>query len=279
MKILKSKKVLLISSLIYMALTFLLPIDKTGFNPSIGFKATDAFLSEYGEYIVFGMTLIVAIIISMESNIGKFLNKLISIKWIHIASYFIMIVALVLFIFGIPGLWWSWITIGSFLVMILVTPVILENKIPKIDALLLGAGVAYFIMAVWEIPYLYGLWKYWEKPQGMPFHNIFISIEFYLPIIAIGLFTAVLIVMKNSKILKKNIHIKLSIIFFAITIIGYAIWFIVGFPCNPYCDIKTGVWVATPFNYNINLLVRLTKVTANLSFLSLIGFWNFKRTN
>ena len=94
----------------------------------------------------------------------SFLNKLISIKWIYIASYSIMVMALVLFILGILGFGGFWITIGSFLVMILVTPIILENKIPKIDALLLGAGVAYFIMAVWEIPYLYGLWKYWEAP-------------------------------------------------------------------------------------------------------------------
>ena len=43
MKILMNKKILLISLLVYMALTFLLPIDKTGFNPLIGFKATDTF--------------------------------------------------------------------------------------------------------------------------------------------------------------------------------------------------------------------------------------------
>ena len=279
MKLLMNKKTLFISVLVFMALTFLIPIQKPGFTQPQGYSALFRFLSDYGEYTILAIVLVLTIAICMESKIAKFLNKLFSIQLIYILSYIVMMSFMALWISRIPGLWWSWSTIGSFVLMILVTPVILKNRVSIIDALLFGTGAASFIAGVWETIYKYGLWKYYEKSQGMPFHNYFVTIEFMFPFIVVGVIIIGLMILKNYERLKTMFNFKLATLFLGITTVLLVIWFASGFWTDGYTNISTGAWIVTKQNTVAMDLYRATKVTSNLTFLAVIGFWNFKRTN
>jgi hypothetical protein len=283
MKFLMNKKTLFISVLVFMALTFLIPIQKPGFNIPHNYTAFFQFLSNYGEYIILAVILIMTIVICMNEKADKFLSNMFNFKWIYISSYAVEIVFMILWISRIPGLWWSWSTIGSFVLTILVTPVILKDKVSKIDALLLGAGATSLIAGVWETIYKYGLWKYYEKSQGMPFHNYFVTIEFMFPFIVVGVIIIGLIVLKDSKALmaqfKSGANIKLSTLILAVTVVMLVIWFASGFWTDGYTNISNDTWVVTKQIDWAMDLYRATKVTSNLTFLAVIGFWNFKRIN
>ena len=187
MKILMNNKVLFISVLIYMILAIFLPLPKPEFVPSTNFVPIWSFLYGYGQSIIIGITLVITVVMCFNDKVDEYLNRLVSIKWTYIATYLIMIATMILFVVEIPGLWWSWTTIGFLVVMVLLAPIILKDIIPKIDALLMGAGVAYFIMGAWETPYQYGLWKYYEASQGLSFMGILGNLEFNLPFVLMGL--------------------------------------------------------------------------------------------
>jgi hypothetical protein len=277
MKILMNNKVLFISVLIYMILAIFLPLPKPEFVPSTNFVPIWSFLYGYGQSIIIGITLVITVVMCFNDKVDEYLNRLVSIKWTYIATYLIMIATMILFVVEIPGLWWSWTTIGFLVVMVLLAPIILKDIVPKIDALLMGAGVAYFIMGAWETPYQYGLWKYYEASQGLSFMGILGNLEFNLPFVLMGLSIVTFIALKNSELLKNVYDVKLSSLFFGITVACFLIWFATGFWCGMYFDIKTDTWIMNPFNYEIASLIRMSKITINLSFLSLIGFWNLSR--
>ena len=112
---------------------------------------------------------------------------------------------------------------------------------------------------------------------------ITVAIEFMFPFIVVGVIIIGLIVLKDSKALmaqfKSGANIKLSTLILAVTVVMLVIWFASGFWTDGYTNISNDTWVVTKQIDWAMDLYRATKVTSNLTFLAVIGFWNFKRTN
>jgi hypothetical protein len=152
-------------------------------------------------------------------------------------------------------------------ITVLLVPILLEDIIPKIDALFLGIGAVYVIVALWEMPYQYGLWKFWELPQGETTMDVINQIVFLAPFILLGGATIVIIIINNFKTLR--FHWKLPVIFLAFTIVGFIVRFNTNFWTDLYYDLKTSMWVYTQPNTGMLILSRFTKVSLVLSFLTI----------
>lgn len=260
---LTQKKILFVSVLLFMVLTFILPIQDKMSQHLSGFAA---FLVNPCQYLVMVFTLMLAVLFSnlkgLRSRIDQHINK----NVFYILIYFVEIVTLTLFILGITKIWGTWSTFGLYAITVLLVPILLEDM-SKVDALFLGVGAVYVIVALWEMPYQYGLWKFWELPQGETVRDVISQIVFLVPLILLGGTTIAIIVINNFKTLR--FHWKLPAIFIAFTIIGFIVRFNTNFWTDLYYDLKTGMWVYTQPNTGMLILSRLTKVSLAVSFLTI----------
>lgn len=266
-KLLMNKKFLFAFVLIFMVLTFIPIEDKQNFQLS-GFAA---FLVNPCQYLAMVFTLMLTMFVSSSKGFKLYLEKHLNQKFICILIYLVAIISIVLFILKVTEVWGTWSTVGLYLITVLIMPIILDGVISKIEALLLGAGAIYVLIALWEMPYQFGLWKYYELPQGETTVDIVNQIVFLTPFILLGLAIITIIVINNFKSLK--FHWKLPVIFLGYTIVGYLIRFSTGFWTDIYYSLKNSAWMYSSPNNGMLILYRTTKVALNLSFLTLFINW------
>jgi len=79
------------------------------------------------------------------------LDKAIKIEKWNIICYIVLVICCIAQLLHIPGLWWSWMTIGlSFAILTLVIN-ITRKRISSGDGFLLGCGVVLLIISIWEM--------------------------------------------------------------------------------------------------------------------------------
>lgn len=149
MKLLLNRKFLFVTILIFMVLT-LIPIeDKVNRHLS----GLAAFLVNPGQYFVIVFTLMLTVLLANAKRLSEHVNKHINIKYIYVLIYLVEIVTFILFILRATEIWGTWSTFGLYAITVLTVPVLLDNEIPKTDALFLGVGLVYLMIGLWEMPY------------------------------------------------------------------------------------------------------------------------------
>jgi len=258
------KKFLFASVLLFMVLTFVIPIeDKVNRNLS----GLAKFLVNPGQYLVMSFTLMLTVFISNIPSLRNYIDKHIKQNVLYILIYLAEIITFVCFVLRVTEIWGTWSTFGLYVITILMMPILLERVIPKIDALLLGIGAVYAIIGLWEMPYQYGLWKYWELPQGETRVDIINQIVFLAPFVLLGGFVIAIIIVNNFKSFK--FKWKLPAVFLTYTIVGFIARFNTNFWTDLYYNVKAGIWVYTQPNVGMMALYRSTKVSLVLCFLTI----------
>jgi len=260
------KKILFASILLFMVLTFILPIeDKVSHHLS----GLAAFLVNPGQYFVIVFTLMLTVLLTNMKGLSEYINKRINLKYIYILIYLVEIVTFTLFVLRVTEIWGTWSTFGLYAITVLSVPILLEKEIPKTDALFLGVGLVYLMIGLWEMPYQYGLWKFYELPQGETTMDVVNQIVFLIPFIILGCAIISIIIVNNYKSMK--FKWLLPAMFMAITVTGFIVRFANNFWTDMYYDLKTSSWIYTQINVGMLELARFTKVTLVLSCLTIFN--------
>ena len=201
-------------------------------------------------------------------------ENLISLIWKGLAKYSVQIglgitvTCLILEIFKVPGIWWSWASFGLMASMMSLLIALLESKMPKGEALVLAVGTFSFVDGLWEIPYqwlnaIYGGLKGTQLHMTIS-HETLIQI----PILLGGLF----IIWFYTKKYRLYHFSGTSVLFLLLYFSAWAFWIGMGF----YLDwIYNGQqWVYnTPVSttYVQSIAAKGSKVLLNFTMLSVLG--------
>lgn len=135
------------------------------------------------------------------------------IRLITFAGLAFVVVCVILSILKLPGLWWSWTTLGFITLIILL--VLNETKL-----LSLSFAVAFLSLGSFEIIYQTGLWFYYNFFGSGLANFVVVITENLLWIVPSTIM--VLILQRRYKIFKPNI---LSLTLFSISVICSVVWF------------------------------------------------------
>lgn len=250
---------LIMSAAIYMALTFLLPIRRPIFVWQDAESSMFTWIVNEGQYY---LMIFVIYIVAMTFNLKKFNNlmdKITQDKIMYPLGYFIMVSMLTLFIIKAPGLGWTWSTVGIHLMTVVLITVLLGKKIGSGRAFCLGTGFVFLIVGLWEIPYQYGMWKYYDLPQGYGIWSFYNQLRFMSPFVFFGLYIVAYILFMERKKLKYH---KLVFIPLGYAVCSYLLWFATGFWCDIYFNWSINQWVHNDPNYLAMMLYRTSKVAS-----------------
>ena len=215
-------------------------------------------------YIAF---LILPVIIS--ATLQKYWNKVMSYRRIIVAGIIGMMACLVLTFVKIPGWWWTWGTLGLYIMVLVWVVYLLKDKLPAGEALITGIAVVCLSVGCWEIPYQIGLKYVYDLPQiGIALVPKWVASEIAVetPLIIGG---ALILYLQNTKYHFLYFS-KTTLIFMACAIGYYLAWFATGFWVDVYYDWSTTTWVQTAPNSASMLIYRLSKSFTALAFASLI---------
>lgn len=261
-----SRKAVIIACAIYAILTFVLPIRRVIYVWQESHVSLFAYLVNPGQYIVMCFFLVLTIYLAIDKGLLNLLNRVISFKFIAVVIYLVIVSTLILHILKVPGLWWTWTTIGLHIITVLIAPFLLAKYLTKVEAILLASGCVFFIMGIWEIIYQYGLYTVYDIPQGQSNANFITQINFMLPFSLIGLMIVAIIVWNNKQLITFKI---LPLALTGYTALAFILWFATGFWCDIVYDWSKMAWYQTDANIWSMMLYRSSKVSANLALLTL----------
>lgn len=265
-------RLLIIMALIYMALTFLIPYNKV---LNLSWQNSVSIQEKLFITIYFGISLIGIMILATARKYPKIeniLNNISNIKIVYTTSICLLIFTLILTYQNITGLWWAWLSFGLQICIILLTYIILKNKMLNYEAIMVGVAISSIGIGIWEIPYQWGL-AITTFPSDMIVSKIASETLLELtPIIGgIGLLFII-----NNKYKFVNFN-KLFYIFLFITIILYIGIFINGFHLDMYYDWDKSQYIYNQESFIDRFLHKGSKVTLALSLISLT--LNINRSN
>lgn len=270
----KSIKVTYIAIGIYALLYFLLPIRRTLYLWQEHMPELGDFLFNKGEFMLLVLIATIAIVVLLypRTSVASILNRLTQPKVLVAACVITLIACLTATFLRIPGLWWTWHSVGMYAGTVFLIALLLRNRIPAGGAFMFGCGCAIITMSVWEIVYQYGFWYFYTEPQGAPFNAYLGVVRFMLPFILVGL-VILLSYERRHRILQLN---AAALICVTLTIGCLAYWFASGLWCDALCDWSSGLWYSNPESNSMSLAVyRSSKIFFNLMFAALI--WRSSR--
>lgn len=258
-------KLLILFIFVYLALTFLLPYQKV---LDLSWQSEFSLLEKSFGVFYFNITLFCLALMLVAKKYNKLenlLNKICSVEIIYSASISVLIITLFLTALNITGLWWAWLSFGLQVCTILLAYILLKDKMQKYEAIMVGVALASIAMAIWEIPYQWGL-TVLTFPDNLIVEKIISEIQVQMQPL-IGSFGLLFIINRKYSIIKFN---KYFYTFLAITILLYIGLFLNGFHTDMFYD-----WGKQQYIYNNEtLLDRLfhkgSKVTLALCLVSLI---------
>lgn len=265
----KSIKITYIVIGIYMFLYLALSIRRTIYLWQEQIPELGDFLFNKGEFILLALIVTIAIIIGLSprSQLAVMVNKLTQVKPLIIACITILMVCFILTLLRIPGLWWTWHSVGMYAGIIFLMALLLRNRMPTGEAFMFGCGCALITMGIWEIIYQYGFWYFYTAPLGAPFSLFLGVVKFMSPFVFAGL-VILLDYGYRHHMLQLNIS---ALICFVVTIGCLTYWFVSGLWCDAVCAWPSNYWYSNPESNNAALTVyRSSKVCFNLVFVSLI---------
>lgn len=250
------KKIPIAIFLLFICTTFLIPVrrdiqDNGSTNPVIGW------IFEFHIWI----PLLVAVFVAIRSN-SPSLNRIANIDFWNWVAAVVVIVFLILIPTKVPGLWWTWITLGVHLSTIMLVANCVRSKLKDLHALTLGLAVASFAAGSWEAIYQLAYYQHYDVPQSVDITHIQRQLIRISPLAITGL--GVMLAYGRLKFQ------RVSIILFGLTGLTLFIWIYGEMWVDIYFNWSKGLWEYTSkFNYSEALLYRSSKATLALGLVSL----------
>ena len=214
----------------------------------------------------------------METKRDNFVAKI----WRTISRYSIQIglgitvMCLILAVFKVPGVWWSWISFG--LMAGMMSFVVARHGTDKLklgEALILGIGIFSFVAATWEMPYQLCTALIHRELTGFTLqsklmHEMFIQV----PLMTGGLF----IMWFYARKYKLFRFTRISLMLLVLYIGAWFLWIKLGFYLDwVYADGKWILNTPVPTTYIQSIGAKGSKVIYNFLLVSMLGGFDVKR--
>lgn len=265
----KFEKYSLIAILVYMLLTFTIPIRRVLFIWQEENATLYGFLFQYGQYILMGlMTLLTAeLVFHPDRPLSRLINWITQPKISLSIILPVLVLCVVLTFTGTPGLWWTWFTVGLHIGSIGLFIIILKDRVPAGVAFMTGTAFVFLVVGVWEIIYQCGRTYFYDLPQGIGTLLLAGQIRFMLPFILFGLVMLYLVHKKNRNLFQAN---YLTVTFTILTAGMLAWWFATGLWSDIYYVYKLDKWFYMEPNPLMMEVYRSSKVFIILIMFSLV---------
>ncbi len=232
-----------------------------------------------GQFLLILGLVVLALAVRFVGNnfLLRSLDSLLQPSRVVWATTVVLATFVVLTALKVPGLWWTWQTLGLHIGTVSLGCYILRNYMPPLRAILLSGGLVLIAMSSWEIVYQYGLWYHNDLPQNIPIVHFINQFQFLKWFGLAGLAIVLLSAYPNSLRVR-----GLTILMLNLTIFMLTIWFATGFWLDIKYDWSTFTWYQTESEPTVAALAmgvyRSSKVFLNLAMLSLIWRHNASST-
>lgn len=206
---------------------------------------------------------------SPRSRFSVWWNRIINFRLVLVCGFAMLIATILLTVYGIPGYWWMWQTLGLLVAAIILTVIILRGRINTGETVLTGGAFVCLACGLWEIPYQIGLKYIYDLPQiGMAEAIIWVrsEIAIELPFIMGG---GAILLLQNYKYHFLNFNYW-SLLLFGLAAGFYLAWFATGFWVDVSYNWDTHTWIQSDPNAGAMLIYRASKAFTVLGFVSLV---------
>ena len=252
--------------LTYLALAFALPLRRVLYEwPAERATAYELFffmhpwLSASLLIPVFGYELLA------KTRIPGTLDRAFSIRNINVAVYASLLGFVVLEVARVPGLWWTWLTVGVHVATVGLIVNLTSGRLKPTQSLLLGLACACASAGLWEVLYQVGYYVHYDSGIA-PLTHVTGQIYFVLPLVIFGLLIVCYYYRKAG---------RTSLLFLAAASAlfagAWAVWWSRGFWCDVVFNWSTNLWEYTEYNYLQAAVYRSSKVFLALMFTSLFA--------
>lgn len=252
----------------YMLLSFILPTTRNFFywQATTGNEVIFVLFQA-----MFGLTLypiLLIAIIDVYPRVKIRLDNLLHKQVVIGTGLFLLAMCFLLTLQQAPGWWWTWLTVGVQLCILLLAYLLLEKRTSPTEAVIIGIGLMGISIGLWEIPYQIGLKLFHEAylPAQVLMYNLRREILIELPFIAGGV--AILwIYHRRYKLINFS---KWFWLFLGLTTGLYAYWYLSGFWVEMTYDWINYEWVQHPLDVVASTVYKASKVTLALALVSLL---------
>lgn len=256
----------------YLLLAFILPASRDFFD----WQATDGASTIHHFFqLMFGIPLYFLLPMLLydiypNSKGARILDRIFSKNIILPIGILALCTFLLLTVIGVPGYWWTWLTVGIQICIVLLIVILLQKRLKPTEAFILGVGFMSISIGLWEIPYQIGLHLIHQVNYMAPEmvqQGIIREVTIEMAFIIGGAIIVYFYQYKYKLIRFTKPFWILSSLFVA----GYTLWVTTGMWVEMIWDDINKVWLQQPIDYGAKVLYRSTKVMLALVPISLVG--------
>jgi hypothetical protein len=252
--IIYNKKLVIYASFIIIA--FLLPVRR-----DLPEDASTNVLAYWLFELHIWLPLLLTVFVALRSN-SPSLNFVANLRFWNIVILILLPVFMVLTLAGVPGLWWSWPTLGTHLTTVMLAANLTSPRLKDLHALALGVGIVSFAAGFWETIYQIGYYQHYDISQGVLFQHTANQLVRISPLTITGL--GIIIAYGHIRITTTTIILSI------LCGLGLWIWLYGYMWVDIYYDWTAGEWgFSSHFNFWEAILYRSTKATLALALISL----------
>lgn len=212
------------------------------------------------------LLVVIIVIIQFKNPFTILWDWVASIKVLNLIGITGLVICLCLTLFKIPGIWWTWLSFGLMISLLMLTVNLLDGKVLKGEALLIGVAIVFFVIGFWET--IYQSLNYWlvyhiHYPISAWIKEIYIEV----PFIASGL----IIMIYYIVIYRKHFSFdKITLVLWGFMGICLVAWVLMGYWIDIYFDPVKNEWLYSEGNASGLFQLQLAKGSKALLGLSLI---------
>ncbi len=253
----------------YLVLSFTLPIRRVMWRDTSSF-GEDTLLSLLFTYHVWlsVMVLLFVLVFDMFPRPRRWVDSAVRVEFVNIISIVVLLSFLALTFLGIPGVWWTWLTLGIHVATVTLVANLLYRIIGLMRSVLLGASIAALSAGAWEILYHIAYRYFIDAAWDIDASHLYGQIRFILPLVIGGLASLVYYIIVHKLRLSMS---RLTAFFLLLTCLSWALWLALGFWCDIVYDWSEGVWKYSEANYVQMAIYRSSKVWLALTVIGLFA--------
>jgi len=207
--------------------------------------------------------LVLIAVIQFRNPITSLWNWLSDVRFINILGIISLLVCFGLTICHIPGIWWTWLSFGLMISLVVLAVNLLDGKVKQGEALLIGLGIVFFVVGTWEM--IYQTTNYW-----MVYHNEYpISAWIKEIYIELPLTVAGLVMFGYYRVIyRKKYHFNIRVlVFLGLCGLFIGVWLLMGYWIDIYFDTVKNQWL--PSENSVSGLIQLQLAKGSKAFLGI----------
>ncbi len=204
-----------------------------------------------------------------QSILGRLADRLANIRVWYYIGMVIMPLSIIMFILKVPGVWWTWSTLGLHLATMILLAGFLRDRLRPASALLVAGAIISLAAGSWEMVYQIGLYIVYYRPEGVGMHGLAGAILFIYPMALGGIAVMLQIYLRHpSTGSSRSIAPKFnrwSVALLTFSILGLIMWHVTGFWVDVLYNLDTKeIYYQEGLNYASMLSYKSSKVALGL---------------